>query len=313
MSKMYFKFFVLVFLGCIISSCGFGPKPDKLIRANVTFDAQLESEEEINKIIETLRKRMNKVSFVNELRRVGNKNQIYLEVATHYDSKRITNLLINPGKLDFYEVYNLEKMMNFMIDINSSAKKGDTVQNPLFDLFKSHGHQGGPILCSVSEKDTSKVNSLLRLKSAESSLPAERRFVKFLWGIKEKSTLDLPLYALKLNRQSKPYITGDVVKQSHQEFDQMGKPVIIMTMNEKGATQWEELTGRAFQERSQIAMVIDNLVYSAPGVSSGPITGGVSQISGDFTLEKAQDLATILNSGPIPKMRLLDIHIEESQ
>ena len=79
-----------------------------------------------------------------------------------------------------------------------------------------------------------------------------------------------------------PAMSGGVVTDAKDTFDQMGKPAVSMQMNSQGAKVWEELTGRAFTQKSYIAIVLDNIVYSAPGVSSGPIAGGRSEISGIF-------------------------------
>ena len=73
-----------------------------------------------------------------------------------------------------------------------------------------------------------------------------------------------------------------------------------MQMNSKGAKIWEEMTGKAYSSRSQIAIVLDNVVYSAPGVTSGPISGGRSEISGAFTINEAIDLANVLRAGKLP-------------
>ncbi len=311
MDKTYYKLLLLLVFIITLSSCNFGPKPDKIIRVNVALEEVSESGVDINTIIETLRKRMEKVSIVHELRQVEGKNQIYIEVATDFNSERVTELIINPGKIAFYETYGLDKVMGFFAEVNSLSKKESDFENPLYDLFKNQGYQGGAALFYATERDTSKVNTLLTLKSAKALLPNEGRYAKFLWGIKEKNSNQLPLYLVKLNRQLKPAITGEVIQKSYPAYDQLNRPVINIQMNEEGAKLWEDLTGKAFEERSQIAMVIDNLVYSAPGVSAGPIIGGASQISGDFTVEEAQDLSYILNSGAIPQLKLLDMDVEK--
>src|SRR5690606_40217920 len=80
----------------------------------------------------------------------------------------------------------------------------------------------------------------------------------------------------------------------------MNKPVVSMQMNAKGAKDWEILTGKAFNQQSNIAIVLDNIVYSAPGVTTGPIAGGSSSISGDFTVQETKDLANIIKDGKLP-------------
>ena len=73
-----------------------------------------------------------------------------------------------------------------------------------------------------------------------------------------------------------------------------------MQMDSRGARIWENMTGKAFKESSNIAIVLDDIVYSAPGVSSGAISGGRSEITGDFSLNEAIDLANVLRAGKLP-------------
>src|SRR5665811_916383 len=73
-----------------------------------------------------------------------------------------------------------------------------------------------------------------------------------------------------------------------------------MQMNGKGAKIWEEMTGKAYSEQSNIAIVLDNIVYSAPGVTTGPISGGRSEITGNFGITEGQDLANVLRAGKLP-------------
>lgn len=311
MYTTFLKGLLVSFLFTSMNSCNFGPKPDKVINITLEFDKNQQSDDDTNAVIEILKKRISKVSRDFNVEKLVNSNQITINMETHYDPERIKNLVINQGRLDFYETYQMEEMMSFMIGVNDILKKDEESKNPLFDLVKSQGYQGGPVLINVSEKDTTLVNEYLSLKGAESSLPAQRQFVKFLWGRKEKGTTELSLYALKLNKQIKPALTGKVINQASQGFDQLARPIVTITMNDEGAKVWEDLTGKAFQERFQIAMVVNGLVYSAPGVSSGRITGGRSEITGVFTVEEAQDFAAILESGFIPKMNIVNIAIEK--
>src|SRR5690606_26548025 len=128
--------------------------------------------------------------------------------------------------------------------------------------------------------------SYLRNPQVKSLLPNELRHAKFVWGLSEASPqLDgqeiTALYALKGNRTNLPPLGGSVVVDANQDFDQMSRVVVSMQMNGQGAKTWEEMTGVAFESQSQIAIVLDNTVYSAPGVTSGPIAGGRRQISAD--------------------------------
>ena len=90
------------------------------------------------------------------------------------------------------------------------------------------------------------------------------------------------------------------VVDAQQSYDARSNPAVSMQMNGKGAKAWEALTGKAYNERGNIAIVLDNIVYSAPGVSKGPISGGNSEITGEFTLNEAIDLANVLRAGKLP-------------
>ena len=95
-------------------------------------------------------------------------------------------------------------------------------------------------------------------------------------------------------------MSGGVIVDARDTFDQSGKPAVSMQMNGAGARTWEELTGRAFTQKSYIAIALDDVVYSAPGVTSGPIAGGRSEISGNFEVAETKDLANVLRAGKLP-------------
>jgi SecD/SecF fusion protein len=144
-------------------------------------------------------------------------------------------------------------------------------------------------------KDTAKVNRML--KEVRSVFP---RDLKLAWMNKprvEGSDL-LELIALKVtNRDNKPALGGDVITDARQGYDQNGKVDVSMSMNAEGAKIWKRLTGE--NVGNQIAIVLDDYVYSAPNVN-GEIPNGQSSISGNFTIEEAQDLANILKAGKLP-------------
>jgi len=180
-----------------------------------------------------------------------------------------------------------------------------TEKNPILDKIVSPGFQGRPILATFKLKDTAEINSYLRMPQVRSLLPAEYRYVKFAWDLpRESQTEDVgeitSLYAIKGNRNNEPPLSGGVVTDANQTYGQTGEVAVSMQMNGKGARIWEELTGEAYKNQSQIAIVLDNTVYSAPGVTTGPIAGGSSQITGDFTITEGQDLANVLRAGKLP-------------
>lgn len=193
---------------------------------------------------------------------------------------------------------------------DTDAETGDDgTVNPLIDLIRAPGYSGGPVLASFEAKDQQTVTEYLNLPQVRALLTPDQRFVKFVWGIPQvqKTTADdtesielVELYALKGNRENKPQLSGAVITDAKQEFQQNGNPSVTMQMNLKGAKIWEEMTGNAFNTGGQIAIVLDDIVYSAPGVTSGPIAGGNSEISGSFTLNEAVDLANVLRAGKLP-------------
>lgn len=178
--------------------------------------------------------------------------------------------------------------------------------NPLIDLIRGQGYAGGPVIAMFETKDKQLVTDYLNRPEVRGLLTPEQRFVKFVWGIPQvQKTTDadvqsielIELYALKGNRENKPQLSGAVITDARQTYEPNGMPSVSMQMNGKGAKIWEEMTGKAFNTGGQIAIVLDDIVYSAPGVTTGAISGGNSSISGSFTLNEAVDLANVLRAG----------------
>jgi len=196
---------------------------------------------------------------------------------------------------------------------SAATAKGN---NPFIDKMTAYG--SGPVLGYFAPKDTATIGRFLRMPEVKSLLAGEQRYAKFVWSKPQninvlnqqivdpiktqgsKKVAVLELYALKGNRQNQPAMSGAVVTDASDKFDQMGKPSVEMVMNSKGAKDWEELTGKAYTEKSFIAIVLDDVVYSAPGVTSGAISGGISQITGNFDIAETKDLANILRAGKLP-------------
>ncbi|MEW7291093.1 protein translocase subunit SecDF [Aquimarina sp. 2304DJ70-9] len=184
-------------------------------------------------------------------------------------------------------------------DAKDSTDVVDQV-NPLLDLIAGQGGQGGPVIVSVLKKDADQFMAYLNDPKVRALLPTEQRYAKFAWGKPEKDVEILDLYAIKGNRDNEPELSGGVITDARQEYNQLGKVTVTMQMDGKGAKKWEEMTGHAFSQRSQIAVVLDDIVYSAPGVTTGAISGGRSEITGDFSVEEGQDLANVLRAGKLP-------------
>ncbi|GGW78217.1 protein translocase subunit SecDF [Salegentibacter mishustinae] len=291
-------------------------------------------DESITSAFEVLRKRIDKFGVTQpNIQRLGNSGRILVELPGAKDINRVQGLLQSTAQLEFWHVYKNNELGNFLAQANNVLKdvvgeetevQADTTaaesdsdidellaeseestdevstgNNPLFELVEGPGFQGGPVLAYFSVQDTAKVNKYLSMPQVRSLLPAEQRYAKFAWGIPEEEGV-VGLYALKGNRNMEPPLSGDVITDAQQTYDQMGRVAVSMQMDGRGAKLWEEMTGLASTQQSNIAIVLDNTVYSAPGVSTGPISGGRSEISGDFTITEGQDLANVLRAGKLP-------------
>ncbi|MDG3580927.1 protein translocase subunit SecDF [Galbibacter pacificus] len=288
--------------------------------------------ESIVSAFEVLRKRIDKFGVTQpNIQRLGTSGRILVELPGAKDVARVQNLLQSTAQLEFWETYKADQVAPFLIaanntlkDIVGTDKKEETKEettseidsllsdaaedsldvanqvNPLFDLIASGGSQGSPVIAMVAIKDTAKFDQYLKMPEVKQELPANLQYAKFAWGIPPKDAQVVELYALKGNRENEPNMSGDVITDAAQSYDLGGRPAVSMQMNSRGAKIWEELTGKAFREQGNIAIVLDNIVYSAPGVSKGAISGGNSEISGDFTLDEADDLANVLRAGKLP-------------
>ena len=222
----------------------------------------------------------------------------------------------------------------------TAEKKKDSIapaqKNPLFDLFQLTQGEASPSIGYFLASDTTKLLSYLRGDEAKRVMPAELKNAKFVFGkphrldnfqqlyrlfipyeyekanpaeaknfkdrlqgLLRKSDL-VELYALRGNRTNEPPLNGGVVTEAVQTYDNHNQPCVSMNMNTEGAKIWENLTGKVFTEKGNIAIVLDNIVYSAPSVTSGPIAGGSTQITGNFSVLEAQDLANVLRAGKLP-------------
>ncbi|WP_317664293.1 protein translocase subunit SecD [Sphingobacterium sp. UGAL515B_05] len=181
-------------------------------------------------------------------------------------------------------------------------------KNPLFEILRANAYLNenqqptlgpGPLVGIASLKDTAKVNAYLQRPEVKSILPGN---LKLLWAVKpeQKTPEQLSLYAIKGSGQDNgAVLTGDVITDATANFDDKNQPVVGMQMNSEGAHQWKKITAKAAQNRDAIAIVLDNVVYSAPSVN-GEIPNGSSSISGSFTVEDTKDLANVLKAGRLP-------------
>ncbi len=187
---------------------------------------------------------------------------------------------------------------NSTANTDSSDAAIDSLLNnqvsPLFTLLKA---QYGLV---YDVRDTSKINRIFEREDFRAMVP---RDMKFLWDVKPIRNDDptapklLQLYSLKVPRNGQAPLEGDVITDARFELDERARPGVAMQMNPSGAKLWKRLT--AANVGQQIAIVLDNYVYSAPNVID-EIPSGRSSISGNFSREEAVDLANILKAGALP-------------
>ena len=288
-------------------------------------------DESIVSAFEVLRKRIDKFGVTQpNIQRLGTSGRILVELPGAKDVDRVQNLLQSTAQLEFWETYKNDQFLSFLIEANTllssnlekeldvnagkdisseiddlladvATKDSITItSNPILDRIVGQGFQGGPVLAQFAARDSDLIMSYLDQPEIRKLLPSEYRYTRFVWG---KPTADgnvVELYALKSNRDNLAPLSGGVVVDALQTFDQLGNPAVSMQMDSRGARIWENMTGKAFKDGSNIAIVLDNIVYSAPGVSSGAISGGRSEITGNFTLNEGIDLANVLRAGKLP-------------
>ncbi|HEY5918709.1 MAG TPA: protein translocase subunit SecDF [Chryseolinea sp.] len=185
-------------------------------------------------------------------------------------------------------------------DTTQAAQGLDSLQNlnvsPLFSLSSPPG------TFRYDVRDTAKINAIFKRADIKNILP---RTVGVYWA--NKPNLDqfgkeaLELYFLEIGRNGKAKLDGTVITEARNDLDEYAQPAVSMNMSATGTRIWAKWTAEASSKspKGRIAIVLDNTVYSSPYVN-GEIPNGNSQISGNFTLEEAKDLANVLKAGSLP-------------
>ena len=290
-------------------------------------------DESIVSAFEVLRKRIDKFGVTQpNIQRLGTSGRILVELPGAKDVDRVQNLLQSTAQLEFWETFKNDNLISFLIqadrlvsaqkeiskssdneekdsaseidDLLADVSAADSLAQPssnlILDKIVGQGFQGGPVLAQFAARDGAEIIGYLNQPDVRRLLPSEYRYVRFALGKPDAESDVVELFALKSNRDNRAPLSGGVVVDATQTFDQLGNAAVSMQMDSRGARIWETMTGKAFQEASNIAIVLDDIVYSAPGVSSGAISGGRSEITGDFTLNEAIDLANVLRAGKLP-------------
>ena len=268
----------------------------------------------------------------------GKQGRIMVELPGIKEPERVRKLLQGSANLEFWETYKYSEIQDVLTRIDSrlalnyADESADDAQeaveetaaqtdeldlttndevaqstkaqieaarkrNPLLARLQPYGYADSWVAGIAAYSDTAEINRMLASPEAKQYIP---RDLKFMWGVKPMDGTEqiFELYCIKSdNKNGQADLSGDVVVDSKADFDQHGNPVVSMAMNTEGARRWATLTKQNIGRG--VAIVLDGYVYSAPRVND-EITGGRSEISGNFTVEDTQDLANVLKSGKMP-------------
>ena len=304
-----------------------------------TSDAEIlniidtEVENAIDRSFNILRTRIDRFGTSQpNIQRIQNTGRIQIELPGVDNAERVRNLLQGVAKLQFWQVAEIDEFGDALQQVNAflmEEAENQKASNPTAetttssdttdlesDLAKqlaegatdadSLGTEASPIFALLKAnyglvyelRDTIAINRVLNREDVKALLP---RDVKFMWSVKPQvqDGMDLlELHAIKAPRGTdQAPLEGDVITDARQSLDQTSRPAVSMQMNAEGARRWRKLTAENIGKR--IAVVLDNYVYTAPTVQ-GEIPSGQSEITGNFTMEEAKDLANILKSGTLP-------------
>ncbi len=238
---------------------------------------------------------------IQELEKDG---QILLELPGVKEHDRVRDLLKASANLEFYETYTLDEIQSQLMALENALRNDSTATvNTFFGNFDGSGYAGTPVVGMATQAHREIIDSLIASPTAARILPSN---LKLRWEVKPQEVQYTDsvtnavrkaeiytLIALKSNN-GKPALAGDVVVSATSDFDTMQGNYVSMDMNSDGAKAWARVTQNNLGK--PVAIVLDEHVYSYPRINS-VIEGGRSQITGNFTVEDAKDLANVLKSG----------------
>ena len=272
------------------------------------------------------------------IQRLPNSNRILVELPGVKEPERVRKLLQGTASLEFWTTYNAADLLPSLARADAALKAvladevavaedaevaeeivtetvtetdgllGEVAQeeitvddfsrenNPLLSVLMPYG--GGAVLGLAAAADMPTIDKYLAMDEVKNAFPAD---LVFKWGIKPDPDYGnkYALYAIKVERpDGKAPLDGSVISDAREAYSQRGASAeVSMSMNSNGVSEWARLT--ADNVGKCIAIVLDGYVYSAPVVRQ-KIEGGNSSISGNFTIQEAQDLANVLKSGKVP-------------
>ncbi len=253
---------------------------------------------------EVIRTRIDKMGAIQpNVQRVPGTARISVEMPGMKDIDKVKKMLQTSAKLQFWEVQQFQEIAPYFQTLTTMVTaKGDSMgvaKNVNFMNLMQGGKSANPSsVGSVKLSDTATVNKILNSKVAQSLRPANIRYTQFMWGYKPEATdtESLVLYAIRGNINQKAPVDG-AVETANISYDELGRVVVDMQMDSKGAKEWKTLTEKNVGK--PVAVTLDNRVYTAPNVVNA-IPNGRTQISGNFSQEEAKELVDVLGAGKLP-------------
>ena len=292
-----------------------------------------EVEGAIGRAFQIIQARVDKFGVSNaNIQRLPGTGRVLIELPGVDNPERVRRLLTGAAKLEFTEVYQLGEIATGIEGLGAyllredAAKKAATKTTPAAsgtaakgdlasqlagakgDSAKADTAAAGAALTQlfvpisqnqlgVYLKDTNRANTVLNNPEVRGLFPTD---MVYAWERKGFTTTDnrevLPIYFIKKPGGRAP-LEGDVITDAANDYDETGRPEVTMNMNASGARKWAALT--AANVGRPVAILLDNLVYTAPNVQN-EITGGRSSITGQFTVEDTKDMSNILKAGKLP-------------
>ncbi len=263
---------------------------------------ETELDDIVNSTVEVLRKRIDQYGVVSpNIQKIKGSGRILIELPGVKEPERVEKLLQGSANLEFWETYNFDQVSSSLMAADTKLQEMSNVENDsvkattILSLLSPSNVPGSPVLGYARESDMAAIDSMFALPQVKDMLPAD---LVLRWSVKpiEEGSKIYQLVALKATPAGKASLgEEDIINTASDDFDRFtNQSVVSMSMNEVAAEKWAQITrdniGRC------IAIVLDGHVYSFPVVNT-EIKGGNSQISGNFTVDEARDLATVLKSG----------------
>ena len=297
--------------------------PAKSSDAEIFDILRAEAQTAIDNTESIIRKRIDQLGVAQPNVQKLQNGRILVELPGIDDRERARKQLKSTANLEFWETYFNDEVIGRLGAANEALAKVQSpelfgenapadstltqdqlrAKNPLFSVFQLELGRRSAVVGYTLASDTNRVNDLLSQPAAREALGSDLRL---LWEAKPATNV-AQLFAIKdPSGKGKAELSGKSIVDARVSYDEIGDVVVSMTMNSEGAVAWGQMTERCANENNRaVAVVLDNLVFSAPNVQTA-ITNGRSQISfgsgqsAEDKLAEAEDLAGLLKAGSLP-------------